>query len=113
MFRLWEELAAAPDFHGCLVGNCVAEMSGRDPELGRILAAQLALMEGWIRSALERARSAGEVPAQLDVQGVARALLALAQGLSVVARVQRDPGFLRSVAECARRLLNGHESSCA
>jgi TetR/AcrR family transcriptional repressor of nem operon len=107
LFGLWEEAAAAPDFQGCLVGNCVAEMSGRDAALGRVLAAQLELMEGWIRHALERARSAGEVPAQLDVHGVARAILVLSQGLSVVARVRRDPAFFRSVARSAARLLDG------
>ena len=37
-FLLWQEIVVAPDFNGCLVCSCVAEMSARDPAVADILA---------------------------------------------------------------------------
>jgi TetR/AcrR family transcriptional repressor of nem operon len=106
LLALWEGVATAPGFNGCLVGNCVAEMSVRDPELLDVLGPKLEMMEGWLVAALRRAKTARELPKQLDVESVARALLALMQGLSVVARVHRDPAFVRSVVQTARGMLD-------
>ena len=53
-----------------------------------------------------RAKRDGEVRADLDVKGTARALLTIAQGLAVVARNQRDPSFVHGVVQAARRLLD-------
>jgi len=106
LLALWEGVASAPDFNGCLVGNCVAEMSARDPELLDLLGPKLKMMESWLAAALRRAKAARELPKQLDVEAVARSLLALMQGLSVVARAHRDPVFVRSVVQTARALLD-------
>jgi TetR/AcrR family transcriptional repressor of nem operon len=102
----WEHIASAPGFNGCLVGNCVAEMSARDPEIADVLAPKLKLMEGWLIAALKRAQREGEVSKHLDVEAVARAILAMMQGISVVARAHRDRAFVRGVAESAVRLLD-------
>lgn len=107
MFEIWEQVASSPDFNGCLVGNCVAEMSAREPEVAELLGPKLVMMEGWLRRTLERAQRAGEVPKKLDVKAVARAILAMSQGLSVVARVNRDKSFVRAVVSSAVRLLDG------
>lgn len=106
IFDTWEALARSPDFNGCLVGNSVPEMSARDPELGAVLARKLELMERGFSRALARAKRDGEVNAKLDVKGTARALLTIAQGLAVVARAQRQPGFVRGVVQAARHLLD-------
>jgi len=106
LFDTWREVVTSPDFNGCLVGNCVAEMSARDPEIADILAPRLEQMETWLRRAIQRARDAGEVSATLDPKAVARAILAMSQGVSVVGRVQRDPSFVRAVVQNAARLLD-------
>lgn len=106
LFEQWQQVAAAPEFNGCLVGNCVAEMSARDPEVADILAPQLEQMERWLRAAIQRAQRAGEVSVELDPKAVASAILALSQGLSVVARVHRDKHFVRAVVQNAARLLD-------
>src|SRR6187431_2122551 len=60
LFEHWQEAVASPNFNGCLVGNCVAEMSARDPEIADILGPQLEQMELWLFQAIARARAAGE-----------------------------------------------------
>lgn len=106
LLEQWQEVVTAPDFNGCLVGNCVAEMSARDPEIADVLAPQLEQMEAWVRRALQRARDAGEVSAKLDPKGVARAILAMSQGVSIVGRVHTDKSFVRAVVQNALRLLD-------
>lgn len=106
IFESWETAARAPDFNGCLVGNAVSELALRDPELGAVLRRKLELMEAAFLRALRRAQRAGELRATLDPRATARALLVLAQGLAVVARVERDRNFVRSVLASARRLLD-------
>jgi TetR/AcrR family transcriptional repressor of nem operon len=107
IFQQWEATAAAEDFHGCLVGNSVPEFGGaRDPELSEVLARKLELMEAAFARALRRAKQDGEVNAELDVRATARSFLTFAQGLAVVARVNREPAFVRGVLHSARRLLD-------
>src|SRR5688572_18716335 len=106
MFQIWEQVASSGEFNGCLVGNCIAEMSAREPELTELLGPKLELMESWYRRALERAQRAGEVSPKLDTAAVARAILAMQQGIAVVARGHRDAGFVRGVVQTAQRLLD-------
>jgi len=106
VFKQWEAAAAAPDFNGCLVGNGVSELGLKDAELAGVLAHKLELLEAAFVRALTRARRAGEVNATLPVRATARSLLATAQGLAVVARVRRDPAFVRGVVDQSRRLLD-------
>jgi TetR/AcrR family transcriptional repressor of nem operon len=106
IFASWQLAAAAEDFNGCLVGNAVSEFGLRDPEISGVLRRKLELMEAAFTRALKRAQKSGEVRAELDVRATARSLLAIAQGLAVVARVRRDSGFVQSVIESARRLLD-------
>lgn len=102
----WQALASGQDFHGCLVGNSATELPKDDEALRELLSRKLQLMEDAFARALTRARKAGEVPEALDARATARALLSLAQGLAVVARVRHEPAFVRSVIGAARRLLD-------
>lgn len=106
VFGAWEMAAAAPEFHGCLVGNSVPEFGSTDAEVSGVLRRKLELMEAAFTRTLRRAKRDGEVPATLDVKNTARSLLTLAQGLAVVARANRDPAFVRGVVQTARLLLS-------
>jgi TetR/AcrR family transcriptional repressor of nem operon len=106
VFAMWEAVTAAPEWNGCLIGNSVAELSARDAPMATLLQRKLQLVEEAFHRALRRAQRAGEVPPTLHVRSVARSLVTTAQGLAVVARVQRDPAFIRSVIQSARRLLD-------
>jgi TetR/AcrR family transcriptional regulator, transcriptional repressor for nem operon len=102
----WETAATATEFNGCLLGNSVPELAAKDSEISALLARKLELMEAAFARALRRAKRDAEVSADLDVKSTARALLTLAQGLSVIARANRDPSFVRGVVQAARSLLH-------
>ncbi|HET9934714.1 MAG TPA: TetR family transcriptional regulator C-terminal domain-containing protein [Polyangiaceae bacterium] len=102
----WAETAGSAEFNGCLVGNAMAELGLRDRELSVLLQRKLDLLEAAFGRALRRAKRAGEVRADLDVRAAARTLLTMAQGLAVVARVQRDSAFVRDVITVARQSLD-------
>ena len=102
----WQTTAEASEFHGCLVGNSVPEFGAKDSEMSDILRRKLELMEAAFVRALRRAKQAGEVNPALDTRATARSLLTIAQGLAVVARVNREPSFVRGVVQAARRLLD-------
>ena len=101
----WESVATAPDFSGCLIGNSVAEMGRRDEVMAGVLQRKFELMEAALVRALKRARQAGEVPPGLQPKVAAQSLLALAQGLAVLARLRSDPAVVRSVMSMARAWL--------
>ncbi len=105
IFESWESTARAPDFNGCFVGNAVSELA-HDAELAAVLRRKRELMEAAFTRMLRRAQRAGEVRATLDTRGTARSLLVLAQGLALVARVERDRHFVHAVVASARRLLD-------
>ena len=106
IFQQWEATAVAPDFQGCLLGNSVPEFGAKDSEMADVLRRKLELMEAAFTRALRRAKHDGEVNPKLDARTAARSLLTLAQGLAVVARVNREPSFVRSVVHTARGLLD-------
>ena len=106
IFAGWQAAAEAPEFHGCLVGNSVPEFGAKDEQMSDVLRRKLELMEGAFVRALGRAKKDGEVSPALDARATARSLLAIAQGLAVIARVNREPAFVRSVIDSARRLLD-------
>lgn len=107
VLEYWQQAASTPGFNGCLVGSCIAEMGAREPELADLLAAKLKLMEDWFWGVLDRAQQAGEISRSLDARATARSLLALSQGLALVARVNRDKDFARSIVASAVQLLEG------
>jgi TetR/AcrR family transcriptional regulator, transcriptional repressor for nem operon len=106
IFQQWQVAAETPEFHGCLVGNSVPEFGAKDGEMSDVLRRKLELMEAAFTRALRRAKQAGEVNPALDARATARSLLTIAQGLAVVARVNREPAFVRGVLQTARRLLD-------
>jgi TetR/AcrR family transcriptional regulator, transcriptional repressor for nem operon len=105
IFAAWEAMAVAPDFNGCLVGNAVAEVGLHDDELASVLRQKLRLMEDAFCRALKRGQRLLEFPAEMDARAVARSIVTTGQGLAVVARVQREPAFVRAVLYAARQLL--------
>jgi TetR/AcrR family transcriptional repressor of nem operon len=106
IFEQWQATAEGAELHGCLVGNSVPEFGSKDREMSEVLRRKLELMEAAFVRALRRAKQAGEVNPALDTRATARLLLTIAQGLAVVARVNREPTFVRGVLQAARLLLD-------
>lgn len=106
IFAGWQMVASAPDFHGCLVGNTATHMKSQDDEIAEVLRRKLRLLEDAFARAIERGIDDGEIRACIDPRTTARALLTFAQGLSVIAQVNKDPAFVANIVDAARRLLD-------
>lgn len=106
VFATWQAAAETPGFNGCLLGNSASELALHDQELATLVARKLRLTEDAFTRAITRGQREGSINATRDPRTVARSLVTLAQGLAVVARVQRDPEFTRAVIQSARALLD-------
>jgi len=102
---MWEESWENPGFKGCLMVNSIAELGVRDPELAPKLDTMLQSIEDGFYRALRRAQAEGEVPTERDPRALARAITALAQGMSVVGKVASSPTYASDVFSVTRQML--------
>ena len=102
---MWEQHWEDPAFKGCLMVNSIAELGVRDPELGPKLDTILQSIEDAFYRTLRRAQAEGEILADRDPRALARAVTALAQGMSVVGKVSSSPTYARDVFSVARQML--------
>lgn len=105
VLQSWEVMASAPDFSGCLIGNSVAELSYHDISMAEVLRRKFELMESALIRCLRRGKRDGEMPKTLNTKVTAQSLLAMAQGVAVLARVNHDPAVVRNVVASAMALL--------
>lgn len=106
IFDGWLATATAPEFHGCLVGNAASHLDAVDDATAEVLRLKLRRMEDAFVRAIRRGIDEGTVRDGIDPRATARAFLAMAQGLAVIARVRREPAFVRGVVDAARSLLD-------
>lgn len=85
--------------HGCLLTSSALELSARDERVRVTVEENLLRIEDALCALLERTGDRGEH------RDVARALLAVLQGMVVLARSGRDRETLESVARAALSLL--------
>jgi TetR/AcrR family transcriptional repressor of nem operon len=98
-----ERFGATP---GCPLGGLAAEVAGHGDE-GRAQAGRI--MHGWMAyfaTAVSEARGRGDVPADVDPAVAATRVLALMQGLALLAETQDDPQVMLT-AKAGIRLLVG------
>jgi len=86
---------------GCLFGNTAAELLPGDGQAAEVVERGLRNLERAIAAALARGQETGEVRAAVDPGPSARMLVALLQGLHVVARVEEDPRRLADAVDAA------------
>ena len=90
---------------GCMLGNTSVDVLPADAQAATVVRRALDELTDAIRSALERAQRAGEVRADVDATDAARLLVALMQGLHVVARSATDPMELAGTVDTALAAL--------
>jgi TetR/AcrR family transcriptional repressor of nem operon len=93
--------AVAVPGRGCMLGNSAAELLPEDTQVGEVVRNAFRELEQTIALALEHAKDSGEVRADLDGAAQASLLVALMQGLHVVARTESDPLRLGEAIEAA------------
>ncbi|GAA4988462.1 TetR/AcrR family transcriptional regulator [Kineococcus glutinatus] len=96
---------------GCPVGSLAGELSERDDESRRQLAAAFTRWEQDIAAALDRLRAAGLLSAAADTAALAAMTLATIQGALLLTRTTRDPQRLRTVLEEVFGYLRSYDTS--
>jgi TetR/AcrR family transcriptional regulator, transcriptional repressor for nem operon len=86
---------------GCMLGNTAAEALPDDDAAGEVVRAAFRELEDGLERALATAQRSGELRDDVDCGAHARLLLALMQGLHVLARTERDPHRLQDAIDAA------------
>ncbi len=81
----------ASDHRGCLLGVAMAEARmSEDGELVELLRRQLRVIEDALDAAFDRAKSIGELRADVDTRDLARLYATVLHGANLVARIEED-----------------------
>ncbi|HSZ41880.1 MAG TPA: TetR/AcrR family transcriptional regulator [Trebonia sp.] len=85
---------------GCLITNSLVEFAARDPELAAMFQVHLARLQTSFAAALARARAEGELRPGAGPES-AGLLVAVVQGMNVMAKGQPGRAALQDVADAA------------
>jgi len=102
--RAWRDQAVAIEkqLHckgGCPIGTLAGELAEADPDARADIAAGFARWEGAIAQGIRAMHERGELPAAVDPDRLALALLAAHQGGLVLTQVSRDPTPLEAALD--------------
>jgi TetR/AcrR family transcriptional repressor of nem operon len=84
-----------------MLGDTAAEALPDDDDAGTVVRGAFRELENTIEQALKLAQQAGEIRDDIDNGAQARLLLALMQGLHVLARAEDDPLRLQDAIDAA------------
>jgi TetR/AcrR family transcriptional repressor of nem operon len=102
--RAWRDQAVAIErqLHckgGCPIGTLAGELAEVDPEARADIAAGFARWEDAIGEGIRAMHERGDLPAEVDPDRLALALLAAHQGGLVLTQVRRDPAPLEAALD--------------
>ncbi|HEY2055935.1 MAG TPA: TetR/AcrR family transcriptional regulator [Solirubrobacterales bacterium] len=102
--RAWRDQAVAIERQlqckgGCPIGTLAGELAEADPEARADIAAGFARWEGAIAQGIEAMHERGELPARVDPDRLALALLAAHQGGLILTQVRRDPAPIEAALD--------------
>ena len=86
---------------GCLITNSLVEFATRDPDLADLLTNHLANLRAAFAEALTRAAADGDLRPGIDADSAADLLVAVVQGMNVLAKTQPGRPALTTVANAA------------
>jgi TetR/AcrR family transcriptional repressor of nem operon len=107
MAVLRDEVEQTGSVHGCPFGNLVVELATRDQVIRSRGEEILSEIRHVFATAIAAAREAEELPADLDSDDLADAILAHLEGLFVIAKARNDPAVFERLPRDIRRLLAG------
>lgn len=90
---------------GCFLANAAIELATTDRAVAKIVRGAFAETEEFFHTAISDGQASGEIRADIDPRGTARALLGLLLGMRVLARSGAAAPVLASVARQARGML--------
>ncbi|MGH2940969.1 MAG: TetR/AcrR family transcriptional regulator [Solirubrobacterales bacterium] len=102
--RAWRDQAVSIERQlqckgGCPIGTLAGELAETDPDARADIAAGFARWEGAIAQGIKVMHERGEMPASVDPDRLALALLAAHQGGLVLTQVRRDPAPLEAALD--------------
>lgn len=103
---LIDRIVAGPGRRGCFIGNCAAELARQDQVTAARVRRSLARIEATFGEALARAQAHGEIAATVEVEPLARFLVAGIQGLRLVGKANPDRAALENIAAVMLRCLD-------
>jgi TetR/AcrR family transcriptional repressor of nem operon len=93
-----DKIVAGPGRIGCFIGNSAAEFARHDREVATRVQGNLARIEAVFRAAFVRAQERGELPADSDIDALARFFVAGVQGLRLVGKTMTERDVLDDIA---------------
>lgn len=91
--------AADAKCRGCLVTNTATEMTGRDNAVAERIRTNMQRLEDAFLQLIERGQACGEIAPWRAPRELARFLVASAQGMQVIAKVESDWHALQDIAD--------------
>ncbi|HUE95548.1 MAG TPA: TetR family transcriptional regulator C-terminal domain-containing protein [Longimicrobiaceae bacterium] len=90
-FEQMREMYSSQGYLGCLLGALGQEMSGSSEVFRRRIEECVASIAGRVAVCIEEARQAGDLPATVDPEGYADALVNAWEGAALRSRLLRSP----------------------
>ncbi len=94
-----------PNYSGCLLANTTLELAPHDEDVASVVADGLRKTEAYFRDRIEAGQASGEIPASVNPVQTARVLLALMNGLRVLARGRPERPVLDAIVRHAAASL--------
>ncbi|MFT7583127.1 MAG: TetR/AcrR family transcriptional repressor of nem operon [Myxococcota bacterium] len=90
---------------GCMLGNLALERSTLDPAIREQLAAVFSRQQQMLADVLSEAEALGHLDAAVTPEGGAQAIVALMEGMILLAKLRDDPEALRDLGQLSLRLV--------
>ena len=106
-FELWRLQAEDPQRRGCLLANCRAELGDEKAQIAELLHAGFGRLEQALERTVRDGMADGSIPPNRDPLGLARTLVAMANGVALRSRAGGASDAVDAVVKHARLLLFG------
>lgn len=101
-----DKIVAGPGRIGCFIGNCAVEFARHDHEVASRVQGNLARIEAVFRAAFVRAQERGELPADTDIDALARFFVTSVQGLRLMGKTMTERDVLDDIAGVMLRCVD-------
>ena len=105
-FQAMVDIGSSPGGNkGCLITNTITELCARDHVMSEKISAGVSRLEEALFTLITRGQEDGSFDNTADARKLARFLLATAQGIRVVTKVEPDRDMLQDIVDTALKSL--------
>lgn len=101
---MMQEMISGADAKGCLLGNSMAEFGLGHPQISEVIKEKVARLEAAYTRAFSRAIEMGLLPETKDPSAMARALIAMVQGIALLSKMGYGEDMVAGVLNIAEDL---------